>query len=399
MGNVLLKKNNKVDVSEFFMAVAYFSLAIVSSYDSFLTFDTSFPSSIIFIVLLLTGIVCAGLIGNISFNLHPIVFLLLLRCLLYLINAILLNIDKEKKLEQLFITLSSILIFEISYSKELSIKNILKPFLLMTDIQIFYSFISSNFSFSKTVIVAGIGDSNYIATFILLCVSYMLFSRTNLVENLLIIISIVALLLTQSFACYLALIFMLFIWITKKINLKSLSSVIKAIVCAIIAIGFVILFLSSKYGVPIVSKVKSKLDFLLEGNINAFSSSRIELYKYSISNIKRNIIFGTIDNFSIDKLETYRYAHARTHNFILESLLQYGIVGSLLNLIILYYIFKSFKIRETFACKMAFIAVLIHGFFEPNFFTLHFELFIWLIIGSSLRISKDNLINARLLKN
>lgn len=75
----------------------------------------------------------------------------------------------------------------------------------------------------------------------------------------------------------------------------------------------------------------------------------------------------------------------RTHNFALESLLLYGIVGSILNLFILYFLIRSFRCKKNLPYLMAFLGALVHGLFEPNFFTLHFELFLWLMIGISLR--------------
>jgi hypothetical protein len=262
------------------------------------------------------------------------------------------------------------------------IGKILLPFTILTCVQIFYSFVANGFSIDKTFIVSGIGGSNYAATFLLFMITYYLFSQTTATQKMTLVMSIFALLLTQSFACYLVLLVVCTWKIFKKVKWYSVKSVTILSVTCIIFILFCVWFFNTKWGYPIFEKVQNKLVFLFSGDIKNFSSSRVELYQFSMDNIKRHILFGSVKNINMKVVNEYQ--NFRTHNFILESLLLYGIVGSVFNLIILYYLIKSFRKNRNTAYIMVFVAMILHGFFEPNFFTMHFELFIWLIIGSSL---------------
>ena len=380
MKNTLLVKKNKLTFSDVCIEIAYISLAIVSSYVSFLTFDVKFPAILLFIGLFFMATVKVFFRANV--RLHKIILLLILRFVLFMLNCLILKLGVENILEQAIITVCSIMIFIYCYNVSVDIGKILLPFTILTCVQIFYSFVANGFSIDKTFIVSGIGGSNYAATFLLFMITYYLFSQTTATQKMTLVMSIFALLLTQSFACYLVL-FVVCTWkIFKKVKWYSVKSVTILSVTCIIFILFCVWFFNTKWGYPIFEKVQNKLVFLFSGDIKNFSSSRVELYQFSMDNIKRHILFGSVKNINMKVVNEYQ--NFRTHNFILESLLLYGIVGSFFNLIILYYLIKSFRKNRNTAYIMVFVAMILHGFFEPNFFTMHFELFIWLIIGSSL---------------
>lgn len=380
MQNTLLTKKNRFAFSDICITAAYLSLAVISSYISFLTFDVTFPAVLVFIAFFFVATLKTTL--NSDAKLHMVIFFLVLRFFFFSINCLVLKVDLDEIIEQAVITACSIMIFFYCYNEVADIGKVLLPFTLLTCVQVFYSFIINGFSTDKTFIVAGIGDSNYIATFLLFSITYYLFSKTSVVQKVTLLLSVPALLLTQSFACYLAMMVVGVVWIIKTVNWHSSKSVIIFVICCIAFVLFCTYFANTKFGYPIFEKIKDKLTFLLSGDVKSFSSSRVELYRFSIDNIKRNILFGSIKNESL-ALDS-RFQNFKTHNFVLESLLLYGIVGSVLNLLIFYYVIKSLRRNKNTAYIMVFIAVIIHGFFEPNFFTMHFELFIWLIIGASL---------------
>ena len=384
MQNLLLwGRQNKDAISTALIALAYLSLAVVSSFPAFLTFDVSFPAILFFVLFL-----CAGaLVGLDRHNIrvHIVLLALFLRLFLFCLNACFLKVKFETVFEEIAVTFLAALVFLTAYNKEIRIKAVLTPFLLLTDLQIFYAFAASGFSPGKTLIVAGIGRSNYIAAFLLLFICIFLFSRKNLFDILLIGLSVVAFLLTQSFAGYLALGLVLILWVLVSVKWRSLKSVLIFLAVLLIVSLLVAFFLTTKFGQPIFEKIRQKLAYLAEGNITAFSSYRDAIARFSLGNIRRNPVFGSILNIDPTRPEKYRWQGFRTHNFALESLLLYGIVGSLLNLFILYFLIRSFRCKKNLPYLMAFLGALAHGFFEPNFFTLHFELFVWLMIGISLR--------------
>ena len=380
MKNTLLTKKNRFTFSDICITAAYLSLAVVSSYIAFLTFDVKFPSILIFIAFFFLATLKTIL--NSGAKLHMVIFFLVLRFFFFLINCLVLRVDTNEITEQAVVTVCSVLIFFYCYNEFTDIGKILLPFTLLTSVQVFYAFITNGFSTEKTFIVAGIGDSNYIATFLLFSIAYYLFSKTSVIQKITLLLSVPALLLTQSFACYLALFVVGVVWVIKTVNWHSTKSVAIFVACCMVTALSCICFTNTKFGYPIVEKIKDKLTFLASGDMRNFSSSRVELYRFSIDNIKRHILFGSIKNENL--MISSLFQNFRTHNLVLESLLLYGIVGSLLNIVIFYYAIKSFKRNKNMAYIMVFIAVIVHGFFEPNFFTMHFELFIWLIIGASL---------------
>lgn len=381
---LLSTTKKSLQVSEILLMFAYVSLAIVSAYPAFLTFDVPFPAILIFFVLLAV-VALIGFIKDRDFRLHIIGILLLLRLLLFTINSLFISVAAETFLEQVFTTFCAILIMNICYNQRIDVKNILMPFLILTDVQIFYAVLASGFSLDKSFIVAGIGGSNYVATFLLLCTTYLMFTDKSVFTKTVIFATVLALLATQSFACYLAFAVVIVVWAIRTINWKSPKSVGSAGAVLVIGIIALICFFNSKPGQPVYQLVKTKTEYLLRGNLKNFSSSRTELYAFSWGNIKRHIVFGSINNISNAYPADYRFQGFRTHNIVLESLLLYGIIGSLINVAVLYFFFKECRGKKQFPYLMTFIAVLLHGLFEPNFFTMHFEVVIWLIIGCCLR--------------
>lgn len=374
-----------------FLCLAFLSFAFISSYQSFFSFDVPFPAILIFLFFMACYCLCCT---NVKIKFTWIPLILLLRLIIFCINAVFVRVSMSTVLEQITITLCSVLIFLCGYNflsqnkKELNA--VLTAFSLVTSIQILVSVIYARFD--KAGIVAGIGQSNYAACFLLLCIAYLLFVKTNRFEKIVIILDIVALLATQSFGAYLALFIVLVVFFIKNINWHSrkVRRSVFLILC-VCAIGAVIFF-NTSFGVGAWNKITEKIFYLLQGNWKNFGSSRGELFAFSWNNIKRNLLFGTIENYSPFVSEANplsRWQGFRTHNILLESLLLYGIVGTVLNAVIALYICFYGKIRikrdkTKYAFVPCFLAVIIHGMVEPSIFSLHFEIFIWLLIGAFL---------------
>lgn len=385
--------------------IAYFSLAIFSDYNSPLTiYLYDFYNAIPFIALLIGFIV--WLLIDLRKDLKEvkipwIVFLLLARIVLYVTNAwIHFGWNINLFLTELLMTGISAVVFLYAYnfvsdSRE-EIKHICSVFISITSLQLFIVFLQHGFDVDKNLIIAGIGGSNYAATFLLICVTYMLFVDTKLWEKAIIALGIVNLLLTQSFGAYLAFAVVVVFALCIKLNWKEKKTwyyVGGGCLALLIVAG--VFFLTSP-GEAVYHKIVQKLGYLLEGDFNSFGSSRLSLYQYSWYNIKKNIWFGTIDNYADPSVfgEAFdRFAHGRTHNFFLESMLMYGIVGTLLNACILglivYSAYKNFKKPEYVGCSLVILAAFVHGFVEPNLLTLRFGWFLWLFIGVLLSADKS----------
>lgn len=383
------KQRNLKNLKNWFLYLAFLSLAIVSSYGAFLSFDVPFPAILIFLVFMACYSLCCI---NVKIKLTYIPALLLVRLLLFCINCVYVGASTETLIEQITITVCSIFVFLCGYNflsgDKKALKTVLISFSFVTSIQIILSVIANHMQ-DKAGIVAGIGLSNYAACFLLLCVSYLLFVKTNILEKLVIVLDIIALLVTQSFGAYLALFVVVIVFLIKKINWYSRKVRRNVLALLILAVIAVIVFFHTSLGAGAWNKIKEKILYLLQGNWKNFGSSRGELFEFSWENIKRHLIFGTIENYNPAIAETSalsRWQGFRTHNLLLESLLLYGIVGTLINVAILFYIWsrgkKGLKAKsEQYAFIPCFVAILIHGMLEPAIFTLHFEIFLWLIIG------------------
>lgn len=382
-----------------FLYLAFLSLAIVSSYGAFLSVDVPFPAILIFLFFMFCYCMCSR-DKLIKFTYIPV--LLLIRLFIFCVNALILDISKATLFGEITITACSILLFLCGYNflseKKKEIKNVLTLFSLITSIQIIICVITKSMG-NKAEIVAGIGASNYAAGFILLCVSYLIFIRPGRLEKLVVVLDIIAILATQSFGAYSALTIVLLLFLMKRVNWCSKKVRQKALLLIGLIVVVIIVFFNTSLGKGAWKKIIDKLFFLLRGDWSNFGSSRLELFGFSWNNIKRHLLFGTIDNYDISILEgspRWRFQYARTHNVILESLLQYGLIGSFINIAILCNIGKlgrKGRNKKRNIHKLAFIscftAIIIHSMLEPTIFTLHFEVFMWFLIGAYLSCNRQ----------
>lgn len=384
---------NKNKYKYILLYLAYISLAILTSYPSILAVDLPFPTILVFIFLLFTFFLwfLSGYKKDLLMcRFHFIVFFLFIRTLLFFINAIYLQIEAEEILMEILMGILSIFLFTFSYNyisdTRDEIKNIFLLFTLITSAQIIILLVQNAFLIDKSDIVAGVGYSNYAAGFLLFCVAYLLFIKINTIEKIVVGIGILALLLTQSFAAYLTLMIIALLFLIIKFNWKKKINWLYAFLIFSILIGSFVVFCNTSIGAPVWQKIKQKIDFFLQGDWDNFGSSRGELFNGTWANILRSPFFGVINNAVIVNEEL---GISRAHNFFLESLVRYGIIGSLCNIAIVVFIVLDLKGLKKFcpknkACLIAVLAALLHGLLEPNLFTLRFELFFWLIIGALL---------------
>lgn len=380
----VIRQKQERGSNNIFLYMGFVSLAMISAYKAPLSFDVPFPGILVFICCLIMHCLINKFF---EIRISTISYLLFLRIILFTLNALYLSVNINTILEQIVITFISIMIFEwfrsISVNSTAIIKNILLIFSLLTSIQLIIGF-SRNISLDKGEIVAGIGNSNYAATFLLLSVVFLMFIKTKWYEKIIMFIGLVSLLLTQSFGAYIALAVAIIIYIYRKLDWRLVRNWFFLAFLLIVIASIFICFIKTNIGKGVYEKIITKINFLLAGDWKNFGSSRLELYEFSWNNIKRNFCFGSIINYNNSISADYRFQNFRTHNILLESLLIFGLVGTLINLVI-YFIIRKYIRKHRSALIYPYIftifAAIIHGMIEPNFFTLHFEPFIWMIIG------------------
>ena len=377
--------NNKIP--NLFFIISFLVFVFFSSYDSFGAVDLPIPVITLFILF--------QAISFFSFNLKyefkiptTLVSLLGLRALIFTIGGFFNKIDILTILYEISFTFLCIYLVSFTYSfsskSKIEITIMLALFSTFTTFQILINILLNGFA--KAVIASGIGMSNYAATFILISFCYFLFYSKKWYLYLITFICLLGILLTQSFGAYIATAVMIIIRLFKKYKFSDPDIWIILIIIIVFGIIFLVILSKTELGAPIVNKILEKINLLLNGNFHAFGSSRIELYKFTFNNFYDNWLFGNINNFDPDLPLNYRFQNSRAHNFILESLIYYGILGSLVNLALAIYIIKFIRKKKLLNSNSspiiyAFIGTLIHGFVEPNFFTMHFEIFFWVLVG------------------
>ena len=376
---------SQIKIENIFIYLAFLCFIFISSYDAPFSFDVPFPAIALSVLLF---ILC--FIPNLgsSIRLNPIIFFIIGRTVIFCANAALLGLGVTVILGELVTSLTCILVFVFisNFGETNIIKNICLMFSFVVSVQLFIGFILNGFS-DKSIIVSGIGASNYAATFLVVCITYLIFAHLNKWQWLIVIFDALILLLTLSFGAYMALFIVICVFLRKQINWRNKQTRKKIFFVFVLLLFVFIAFLCSDIGKSILKKFEEKLLALFSGNWKVFGSSRIEVYSCSLRNFKEHFLFGNIINpveIQHDHLEYY--ADARAHNFLLESLVRYGLCGTIFNALIFYCIIKKYRKmivndKSVYAAFIALVAALLHGFVEPNFFTMHFEIFIWLFIG------------------
>lgn len=381
-------KNNKIGYLLFILS--FLSFGFISAFPAILTFDVPFPAIYIFVLLHFVSTLILWRFRNLRIPYFPIV-MLCLRLFLFIIQAINLSISAGIIAYEIEVTVVSIYLFVCAYNftsdDQREIRIMLISFALLATVQVCASAIANGGD--KDMIMAGIGMSNYVATFILMSFSYILFSIKSKWDYVWVLIFLFGIMLTQSFGAYISTAVLVIIKIKKSFNWHQVKSWIILLLMILAVIISYLVLRSTSIGAPIVSKIETKLAQLFGRNYMGFGSSRLSLYGFTLDNISRHWFLGPIVNVNPYLPIEYEWQEFSAHNFLLESLVKYGVLGSIINAIVLVYILKrAAKALKYCPGKIGiiyiFIGAMIHGFIEPNFFTLHFEMFYWCLCGALL---------------
>ncbi len=396
MQNRVLYKNNNIGFMLFVLSFMCFT--VFSSYNAFMTIDLPFPVLIVFMLFQFFAFVCLSM--KYQYKVPSIIaFLLIGRMMYFLINATIKNIGFEYIISEIAITFLAIYLFSFMYSfadyQGKVIKILLGGLGCMTSLQLIVGILLHGSA--KTDIVAGLGHSNYAAAFLVLSFGVFLFDRASWLNVIVAVINLIGLSVTQSFGAYFAVVILIIIKIVISYDWSKQKTWIALFLIFGILVLAITLLADSSFLKPIITKIKQKIDFLLAGNFEAFGSSRLSLYRFSWNNIKKDIWFGQIINFEPTILEgdpSFKFQYARTHNLFLESILLYGLVGSLFNVALAIYLIKRIlRNRKNSNIKLAvsyaLLAAFIHGLIEPNFFTMHFDFVCWSLFGYLLSPNQD----------
>lgn len=386
MNSMLINQDihySKNKIGYFIFLLAYFSLCFYSAfYVSRYRGENRFLENIFFLLISISFMIFAR---NRKINVHIIPTVLACRSVVLIYNVIfVLETTPMWILSREAMTLCAVLVFTFAYnftSKERTeLKILCASMTFIISAQIICTCIIGGGV--KSVIYSFIGYHNYSITFLILFTAYLLFSDTDIFGKVVCVLALFATVLSQSFGGMFVMVGIWLFFIVKKLNWKNKNTCIYTILGLIIFT--IVLFLS-----PIKERIFTKISQLFEGDYQSFGTGRLGLFEFSWGNIKRNIFLGILDNYNPEIFNTQLYSwfqHYTTHNHFLESMLVYGIVGTVFNVTSIVLVFvlgikRCIKDKTRWPIFYGILAVFVHGFVEPSFLTMYFTLFFWLFAG------------------
>ena len=133
--------------------------------------------------------------------------------------------------------------------------------------------------------------------------------------------------MTMSFGVIISFIFVNLIYLIIVDKDRFFKSIIYGFVFIIISSIIITLIRNSQniYFTPFIEYIDNKVLAIINGDIRVLTSGRNLLFEYSWEKFLKNPVLG---QFKFDAGDSV-YSAFRSHNLILESLIQFGILGSI----------------------------------------------------------------------
>lgn len=243
-----------------------------------------------------------------------------------------------------------------------------------------------------------LGSSNYIASVILPLLVFVIYAEiNNKVRIASSILAVIALIIIQSKNAFIVLFFFLafklivtYFKVLRMTN-ENRRNVISLTIFLFIALSgiliFSVYFLLNEWNMGMVVVNGTFLEI-----INALSSNRLYVFSNEFSRWTNNFMFGNGLGYEVGAI--------RSHNWLLELLVQSGIVGLLLYISILtnwYSIIKVQRNSSRFfkAVFSSVVIILIQGLAEVSMFTMTIDVLLWFLIGLSVSEVKSIKVNRK----
>ena len=239
----------------------------------------------------------------------------------------------------------------------------------------------------KDAWVSALGRSNALASYILLCYFGIYKIASFRFKNCIFFLLVLSLLLTFSrggLATFIIIILFDKIFL-KKLAINAQERIHKTIIIPLLVFILLILVIPDSVKNDAVSLLTGSL--YNNNSLNKISTGRIDIYIRSWNLFLNSPIYG----YGIEKsLVDTGYAH----NWVLEALLQQGLVGTILFICTLAVMFKKIsgfftKDRVVFSCTISLAAIILHGMVEPNLFSLGIDTIYWFIAGTCMAYVKQ----------
>lgn len=336
------------------------------------------------IMLVLTVIVFGGLLIVNNLKIDSSFPLFLLRIGLYFIPI--LYIEGEFRFGVAYAIIQTMLAYYIGYNYKGKLKTIINMLIVATLIllgQIFYILLYNELSIfgnNKWFMRLPGGQTNYLGAF--LVISYVIVDlfyadSKKAIKYLYFVLMWLGLWCTGTRSGILVLIgYYFFKWIKNILASKGIT--VKRLF-----FGLVIIFGIGISLILIKDEILNRLNsFTFEG----MTSNRLKVYQEIIDIIFEKPVLGR-SAFSYFAFDT-QYAH----NFLLESLVQTGIVGTIIYLFIWFSCYRKISKIQNKQLRLLFqvftIITLMHGTMEPNLFSVASDTFVWFLLGIGCACSK-----------
>ena len=372
------QKNIRKILINFIVVLLFLSFLFVASSEdssearrgSIYVFYVDFNRTYILLILLILGVLLSLKRNTVD----DVTCLLSIRAVLFCIFSALLLVAGEVNSEfRTGILLSYfICIFAYFFGKKID-KNFLAYVfsfcLIVILIQLIMTYVGRGLSFNNASTLKWwmripIGQTNTVGCFIVGMIMFICASNIpKFLKFVSLMVGLVGILFTVSRASLLIYILYIIFLSYKAFQKKGYSRVL--FFGGMIVIGIV--------GVVVLSL--TDIDFLDRFNWTSLTSNRFKVYNESLQIFLQHPLTG-ITGYKFHVFDT-----DKAHNWILESLLESGIIGSFFFFLSIYLSIKGiYKKNKQY---MPFVVIyLLHGMVEPNLLTVGFDLFFWMIIGS-----------------
>lgn len=341
------------------------------------------------IMLVLTVIVFGGLLIVNHLKVDSNFLLFLLRIGLYFIPI--LYIEGEFRFGVAYAIIQTMLAYYIGYNYKGKLKTIINILIVATLIllgQIFYTLLYNELSIfgsNKWFMRLPGGQTNSLGAF--LVISYVIVDlfyadSKKAIKYLYFVLMWLGVWCTGTRSGILLLIGYYCLKWGKNIFLDKSN---KGITTKKLLLGVSILFI---FGILLIVFKDELWERVQLFTIEGMTSSRLKVYSETFEYILQCPLLGR-SAFSYKVFDA-----VKTHNFLLESLIQTGVLGTIIYLWIWGYCFSCIskiqgkKIRTLF--QFFILITLIHGFVEPNLFSVTSDTFVWFLLGVGVSISKKN---------
>lgn len=372
------------------------------------SFYINISQVIIFIGVLF--IILPVIFFNMKYYLDEITFLLLLRLIIYLIPLLYMD-NLESYWGNYFSVILSFCVYFIAsqnHKRDVakSINTITVIYTVLICIQVFYMFFylhnrfdNLNINMLKYYMVIPIGGSNFIPCIVVpLMVLIFCSDMSSKIKFLVGLAGLASILVIQSKnALFVVLLFVVVRFILKyfksllmikdKSKIRTAIIAITSILILSVSITFfiVIKYISDKWYMGMVISGSSIYEFF-----NAITSNRLYVYGKELNRWTEHLFFG--NGLS------YIFGYMRSHNWVIELLVQSGLAGFLTFIGALFFWYRKISkyLKVDLLIKSIFyfcIAVLVQGLAEVTLFTPIMDALFWFMIGLS--VSQANYIRKR----